>query len=98
MYYRRIEHYPIDVEHGLQFNTRSERDVRPSASEDSSCRRSFSDQCLRIYGRRQFISQQESQADSILSQHVFVKFKDVMKKVCFFGDPKQRQNSRISFR
>ncbi|KAK0216388.1 P-loop containing nucleoside triphosphate hydrolase protein [Armillaria fumosa] len=26
---------------------------------------------------------------SILSQHVFVKFKDVMKKVCFFGDPKQ---------
>ncbi|KAK0433858.1 P-loop containing nucleoside triphosphate hydrolase protein [Armillaria borealis] len=25
----------------------------------------------------------------ILSQHVFVKFKDVMKKVCFFGDPKQ---------
>ncbi|KAK0216394.1 P-loop containing nucleoside triphosphate hydrolase protein [Armillaria fumosa] len=26
---------------------------------------------------------------SIFSQHVFVKFKDVMKKVCFFGDPKQ---------
>ncbi|KAK0471205.1 P-loop containing nucleoside triphosphate hydrolase protein, partial [Armillaria novae-zelandiae] len=26
---------------------------------------------------------------SILLQHVFVKFKDVMKKVCFFGDPKQ---------
>ncbi|PBK86089.1 P-loop containing nucleoside triphosphate hydrolase protein [Armillaria gallica] len=31
----------------------------------------------------------ESQADNILSQHVFVKFRDVMKKVCFFGDPKQ---------
>ncbi|KAK0471193.1 P-loop containing nucleoside triphosphate hydrolase protein [Armillaria novae-zelandiae] len=38
---------------------------------------------------RTLVIDEASQINVILLQHVFVKFKDVMKKVCFFGDPKQ---------